>query len=164
MRAWWQENLSLRPNVIVFLEATYLSNGGVLDRLHGFGSWQKAKGEALLIEFVPPHCETWIMQLCSIWQENLDVYEDSQGYLNKFMADYEDDGMVRIVVADQDPGIGCNWIDSFQHEKGVFSLRLIKTEAAPEITLYRLPLQTLCEQGLSALEGIPPILSGQVSD
>ena len=49
VRAWWANNLSLRPNQIVFSEATYLSNGGVRDRLHGFGCWEKKADEALVL-------------------------------------------------------------------------------------------------------------------
>jgi hypothetical protein len=164
MRAWWQENLSQRPNTIVFSESTYLSNGGVLDRLHGFGSWQKPAGEALVVRFDPPPCEHWILQLCNIWQENLDVYEAGQGYVTKFTARYEPDGSVLAVIADEDPGIGGNWIDSFQHEKGTFSLRLIKTEGGPPVTIHPIALETLRAEGLACLDGVPGIESGQVTD
>lgn len=164
VRAWWYDNLSKRPNEIVFSEATYLSNGGVLDRLHGFGSWRKPAGDALVMEFHPPKCEYWILQLCNLWQENLDVYEDGQGYLTKFTADYGPNGSVRVVIADEDPGVGGNWIDSFSHTTGVFSLRLIKTEGGPAVTLYPVPVQTLREKGLACLADVTPILSGHVTD
>jgi hypothetical protein len=164
VRAWWQENLSARPNEIVFSESTYLSNGGVLDRLHGFGCWRKDRDEALVVHFTPPACEYWILQVCNLWQENLDVYEDGQGYLTKFTAELGPDGSVHAVIADEDPGLGGNWIDSFQHEKGVFSLRLIKTEGGPEVTIHRLPLETLRREGLDALARVPAIVSGRVTD
>jgi len=163
VRRWWQENLSKCPNTIVFSESTYLSNGGVLDRLHGFGSWKKSRDEALVVEFTPPECESWILQICNLWQENLDVYEDGQGYINKFNAKYEAGGLIRAVIADKDPGVG-NWIDSFQHEKGIFSLRLIKTEGGPDVTIYSLPLNQLQSEGLNALHDIEPIISGQVTE
>ena len=164
MRAWWQENLSQRPNTIEFSESTYLSNGGVLDRLHGFGSWQKPAGEALVVRFDPPPCEHWILQVCNVWQENLDVYEQGQGYVTKFTVEYEPDGSVLAVIADEDPGVGGNWVDSFQHEKGVFSLRLIKTEGGPPVTIHRVPLEALRTEGLACLDGVEPIVSGQVTD
>ncbi|MEZ4290844.1 MAG: DUF1214 domain-containing protein, partial [Myxococcota bacterium] len=164
VRRWWQENLDQRPNTIVFSESTYLSNGGVLDRLHGFGSWRKGRDEALVIRFRPPECEHWILQLCNRWQENLDVYEDGQGYLTKFTAKPEPDGSILAIVADRDPGIGGSWIDSFSHETGVFSLRLIQTEGGPAVTIHRLPLARLEREGLAALDTVTPILSGQVTD
>ena len=164
VRVWWQENLSKRPNQIVFSESTYLSNGGVLDRLHGFGSWHKPVGEALVVDFHPPACESWILQICNLWQENLDVYEDGQGYLTKFSADYEADGSVRAVVADEDPGAGGNWLDSFQHATGVFSLRLIQTEGTPTVTIWSVPLDRLRAEGFACLKDIEPVASGGASD
>ena len=164
VRVWWQENLSQRPNQIVFSEATYLSNGGVRDRLHGFGCWEKTAGEALVIRFTPTPCEYWILQICNLWQENLDVYEDGQGYLTKFTAKSESDGSVVAVVADEDPGVGGNWIDSFRHERGVFSLRLIKTEGGPAITIHRVPVARLVRDGLAAILREPGIASGEVTD
>jgi len=146
VRDWWQSNLSLQPNRIVFSQATYLSNGGVADRLHGFGSWRKPADDALIVQFHPPECEYWILQVCNIWQENLDVYEDGQGYITKFTAHYEPDGSVRAVIADADPGIGGNWIDSFCHTAGVFSLRLIQTQGEPEVTVAQVPLEPLRAQ------------------
>ena len=164
VRAWWQDNLAQRLNTIEFSEATYLSNGGVLDRLHGFGAWQKRKDEALVIRFSPAECEYWIFQICNRWQENLDVYEEGQGYLTKFTAAFEEDGSVLAILADRDPGLGGNWIDSFQHETGVFSLRLIQTAGGSPITIHRVDLPSLEKQGWHALEGTEPRLSGTVAD
>ncbi len=163
VRAWWQNNLSQRPNQIVFSEATYLSNGGVRDRLHGFGCWEKSAADALVVRFTPTPCEYWILQVCNLWQENLDVYEDGQGYITKFNCKHEADGSVVAVIADQDPGVGGNWIDSFQHEKGVFSLRLIKTEGGPGITIHRVPLARLRREGLAGIAKEPGIVSGEVT-
>lgn len=164
VRAWWADNLSLRPNQIVFSEATYLSNGGVRDRLHGFGCWEKKADEALVVRFTPTPCEYWILQICNLWQENLDVYEDGQGYVTKFTAKHEADGSVVAVVADEDPGIGGNWIDSFRHEKGTFSLRLIKTEGGPAITIHRVSVAELRREGLAGIAKRPGIASGEVTD
>lgn len=162
VRSWWHDNLAQRPNQIRFSQATYLSNGGVPDRHHGFGTWEKASGEALVIEFTPPECEYWIFQLCNLWQENLDNYEDGQGYVSKFTADYLDGGLVRIVIADTNPGIAGNWVDPFGHVHGGMSLRLIKTPVAPPVKLYRVALERLQSEGLGALTGLTPILSGEV--
>jgi hypothetical protein len=163
VRAWWQNNLSLRPNQIVFSEATYLSNGGVRDRLHGFGCWEKKADEALVVRFTPTPCEYWVLQVCNLWQENLDVYEDGQGYLTKFNCKHESDGSVVAVIADADPGVGGNWVDAFRHEKGVFSLRFIKTEGGPSVTIHRVPLARLRAIGLAGLTQEPGIKSGEVT-
>jgi len=164
VRAWWFDNLSQRPNTIDFSEATYLSNGGVLDRLHGFGCWRKPADTALVIRFMPAECEHWILQVCNRWQENLDIYGDGQGYITKFTADFENDGSILAVMADRDPGIGGNWIDTFEHEAGVFSLRLIQTEGAPAVSIQEVVLADLEARGLGALEDAPAVLSGGPSD
>lgn len=162
VRDWWADRLPPEANRIVFSEGTYLSNGGVLDRLHGFGRWRKARDEALVVRFAPPDCEYWILQLCNLWHENLDVYEDGQGYITKFTARHEDDGGILAVIADADPGVGGNWIDSFEHELGVFSLRLIKPTGAPPVTIHRVALDALRRDGLRALDAAEPIESGEV--
>ena len=76
VRAWWQERLADLPNQLRFSRNLYLSNGGVADRHHAFGTWRIEPDEALVLRFTPPETETWIFQLCSMWQENLDCYED----------------------------------------------------------------------------------------
>jgi len=162
VRSWWHNNLSRRPNQLNFSQATYLSNGGVPDRHHGFATWEKAGDEALVIEFTPPECEYWIFQLCNLWQENLDNYEDGQGYVSKFGARYEADGSVRLVIADCNPDIGGNWIDPFGHRHGGMSLRLIKTPTAPAVTLYRVKLDELRQRGWQLLGEVTPLRSGEI--
>jgi hypothetical protein len=162
VRAWWQDNLAKRPNRLRFSMTTYLSNGGVADREHGFGAWQKAPGQALVIEFTPPACEYWIFQLCNRWQENLDNYEDGQGYVTKFTVKPEADGRVRIVIAERDPGIGGNWVDPYGHDTGGMSLRLIKTEGAPVVTTHLVELAELTRLGWDSLNENTAITSGEV--
>ena len=165
VRSWWQEDLSKRPNRLRFSRAVYLSNGGVPDRHHGFGAWRKAAGEALVLSFYPPACDYWIFQLCNLWQENLDNYEDGQGYVNKYNARYEPDGLVRIVVSDEDPGLGGNWINPVGHVHGGMSLRVILTQSQPPpITLHCIPLEALKREGLAALKPEAAIQTGEIGD
>jgi hypothetical protein len=165
VRRWWQDNLAQRPNRIRFSRAVYLSNGGVPDRHHGFGTWVCGSDEALVLRFTPTPCDYWIFQLCTIWQENLDNYEDGGGHVQKYRAAYEPDGSVIVVVAAEDPGIGGNHVDPFGHRHGGMSLRLIKTEGEPPpVTLWRLPAARLKAEGRAALDGIAPIVSGEITD
>jgi len=165
VRSWWQDNLAKRPNSIRFSRALYLSNGGVPDRHHGFGTWQKAPAEALVLHFTPPPCDYWIFQLCNMWQENLDNYEDGQGYVTKYRCRLEADGSVYVVIADADPGVGGNWIDPAAHVHGGMSLRLILTQAPPpKVSAYLLPLEQLRAQGRAALATARAIESGELTD
>ncbi len=160
---WWRENLSRRPNEILFSRALYLSNGGVPDRHHGFGSWIKGPDEALVLQFHPPLCEYWIFQLCNLWQENLDNYEEGQGFVTKYRARYEPDGSVKVVIADRDPGVGGNWLDPGGHTHGGMSLRLILTQSPPPVvTVHRVSLAELERGGLAALKPEHALVSGDV--
>ncbi len=162
IRSWWQDNLSKRPNAITYSQATYLSNGGVPDRRHhGFGSWFKDRDEALVVRFTPPPCRFWTWQVCNIWQENLDNYAERQGYLNDGGTVLEPDGSVLFVLADEDPGIGVRWVDSYGHQRGVWSSRLIHTEGDPPvITIHRVTLDELQRSGLAGLKQEDAIVSG----
>lgn len=165
VRSWWQDNLGKYPNHIRFSRAVYLSNGGVPDRHHGFGTWEKNPDEALVLHFTPSPCEYWIFQLCNIWQENLDCYEEGQGYTTKARAHYESDGSVFVVIADTNPEVGGNWLDPYGHHHGGMSLRLIKTEGEPPaVTLYRLPVASLISKGFEGLSQEEAIISGELSD
>lgn len=164
VRSWWQDNLSKRPNRLRFSMQTYLSNGGVPDRHFAFGTWKKPASDALVVRFKPPECEYWIFQLCNIWQENLDNYEEGQGYVTKFTARYEPDGTVQVIVAEEDPGIGGNWVDSFRHVQGGMGLRLIKTQTPPPVETHLVPLADLKNSGWAALNENTLLLSGEIVD
>jgi len=152
VRRWWMDSFKGAPNRITFDLAMYLANGGVADRHHGFGTWTCNPDEALVVTFSPPGCDYWILQLCNIFQENLDNYEDGNGYLQKYRAHREPDGSVRVVIAHRDPRLGGNWIDPFGHIHGTWSLRFIKTGGGPpDVTVYRLPMAALETEGFDAL-------------
>jgi hypothetical protein len=163
-RAWWQDNLGQRPNRLRFSRQTYLSNGGVPDRHFAFGTWQVGDGEALVLHFTPPECEYWIFQLCNVWQENLDNYEDGQGYVTKFSARYEPGGGVRVVIAERDPGLGGNWVDRYGHTQGIMGLRLIKTASAPPVTVHQTTLRALEAKGWKALDESEAISTGELTE
>jgi hypothetical protein len=167
VRNWWlgsQGNFSTRPNRLEYSRAQYLSNGGVPDRHVAFGSWQKPADEVLVLEFTPPECEYWNFQLCNIWQENLDTFEEGNGWVNNYRHVAEPDGRVRIVIAEKDPGIGGNWVNSFSHEKGMWGLRFVKTVATPPVSLWRLPLAKLQAQGVALLTSETPVATGNFVD
>lgn len=167
VRNWWQGsqgNFAARLNRLDYSRAQYLSNGGVPDRHVAFGGWEKRLDEALVLEFVPPVCEYWNFQLCNIWQENLDTFEDGNGWISNYRHIAEADGRVRVVIASHDPGIGGNWIDSFGHERGIWGLRFVMTQETAPVKLWRVPLEALEKQGLGALDPGAMVLTGQFVD
>ncbi len=71
---------------------------------------------------------------------------------------------MRIVVAARDPGIGGNWVDTFGHDKGMWGLRLIRTEATAPVRLWRVPLAELEARGNQALDPAVAVDTGQFVD
>lgn len=167
VRNWWQGtqgNFSARLNRLDYSRAQYLSNGGVPDRHVAFGGWEKRLDEALVLEFTPPPCEYWNFQLCNIWQENLDTFEDGNGWINNTRHVAENDGKVRVVISGRNPKIGGNWIDSYGHERGIWGLRLVQTVDTAPVTLWRVPLARIEAEGLAALDPAAAVQTGQFVD
>jgi len=167
VRNWWQGtqgNFSAKLNRLDYSRAQYLSNGGVPDRHVAFGGWEKNLDEALVLEFTPPPCEYWNFQLCNMWQENLDTFEDGNGWVNNYGFVAEPDGRVRIVISEREPGIGGNWVNSFGHDKGIWGLRLVQTQATAEVDLWRLPLAKLESEGAAALAPADAVRTGKFVD
>ncbi len=109
-------------------------------------------------------CAFWTFQLCNIWQENFDNYEEGQGYVYKDGAQLEADGSVVMVIAGHDLGCGGTWIDPYGHTHGGWSFRLIKTQGQlpPPVYTWRVRIAELEERGLTLLDDIEPIVSGGV--
>ncbi len=93
------------------------------------GSWQLEHDEALIFEVTPPEGLYWSFSLGNPWWETID-YARHQSSLNGHQSAVDDDGMVRAVVAHQDPGVA-NWLDTAGHSAGPVILRCVRTQSAP---------------------------------
>jgi hypothetical protein len=91
--------------------------------------WKLEEDEALVVDVVPPRCETWNFQLNNYWMESLD-YRYSTIHLNKHTAIPFPDGAVRLVVAHEDPGTP-NWIHTAGHACGTMCFRWVRAESTP---------------------------------
>lgn len=167
VRNWWQGsqgNFAAKLNRLDYSRAQYLSNGGVPDRHVAFGGWAKRLDEVLVIEFTPPLCDYWNVQLCNIWQENLDTFEDGNGWINNSRHVAEANGKVRVFISERDPNLGGNWLNSFGHERGIWALRLVMAEETAPIDLWHLPLSQFEDEGLAALTPETAVKTGQFVD
>ena len=93
------------------------------------GSWELAPDEALVVEVSPPQGLYWSYSLGNPWWETID-YGSHQSSLNGHQAAVDDDGILRAVIAHEDPGIA-NWLDTAGHSAGPVILRCVRTETAP---------------------------------
>jgi hypothetical protein len=82
-----------------------------------------ADDEALVVEFMPPACEYWMIALHNHWMETLD-YTNHQITLNCDSAVLEPDGSARFIVSKSDPGLP-NWLDTAGHSKGTVGVRWV---------------------------------------
>ena len=107
-----------------------LAAGGDPNIVYYHSHWAVAADEALVIEAMPPECEHWNFQLNNYWMESLD-YRYHNIHTNKHLAQYEDDGSIRLVVAQENPGLP-NWIETAGHASGTMCFRWIRAEVHPQ--------------------------------
>ncbi len=93
------------------------------------GSFQLEPDEALVVEVTPPEGLYWSYSIGNPWWETID-YARHQSSLNGHQATVDDDGVLRVVMAHQDPGVA-NWLDTAGHSAGPVILRFVRTESAP---------------------------------
>ena len=95
--------------------------GGDASIIYYHSHWKLGPDEALVIEAMPPECDSWNFQLNNYWMESLD-YRYYNICISKGNARYEPDGSIRLVVAHQDPGMP-NWIETCGHLEGTMCWR-----------------------------------------
>jgi hypothetical protein len=115
--------------------------GGAAENRPVIGSWELGPDEALLMEVTPPDGLYWSFSLGNPWWETID-YGRHQSSLNGHQAQVDDDGIVRTVIASEDPGIA-NWLDAAGHSAGPVILRCVRTETAPVPTTRVIPFSDL---------------------
>jgi hypothetical protein len=95
--------------------------GGDESIIYYHSHWKLAPDEALIIEVIPPECDTWNFQLNNYWMESLD-YRYFDICINKAGARYEKDGSLKVIVSQADPGHP-NWIQTCGHNEGTMCWR-----------------------------------------
>jgi hypothetical protein len=126
----WAEGFARRPNELPpFDPAVAAAAHGDPNIAYYHGYWELADGEALLIEFTPPECEYWNVQIGNHWMESLDFRHHTIA-LNGHGARRRPDGSVRLVLAHADPGAG-NWLDTAGHRRGTLCLRWVGARERP---------------------------------
>ncbi|MBU6330730.1 MAG: DUF1254 domain-containing protein, partial [Acidobacteria bacterium] len=94
------------------------------DVIYSFTWWRLAAQEALVIEFTPPTCAYWSVQMCDRWYQ---CFPDRRSALNDRQVVVDPDGSVRILLADGDPGEP-NWLDTGGHRVGIIFFRWLHAD------------------------------------
>ena len=85
--------------------------------------WDLRPGEGLLVETPVPRGGYWGIQLANGLWNTLD-FANRQTSLNPAQANLDPDGMLRAVIAHEDPGVA-NWLDTLGHRQGSVHLRFL---------------------------------------
>jgi len=98
--------------------------------VYGTGFHDLGDEQCLLVTIDHPRARYWSMQLYSLgWYEAIDVTR-RQTSLNDRQAHVDDDGKVRFVVSERDPGTA-NWLDCAGHSNGMFHFRAVWCDEVP---------------------------------
>ncbi|MFC2106701.1 DUF1214 domain-containing protein [Bacteroidota bacterium] len=120
--AKWAKGFQKHTNKLPIFDPE-ISNaaGGDANIIYHHSYWKLKSDEALVIEVLPPECDSWNFQLNNYWMESLD-YRYFDICISKGNAVYNDDGSVRIIVSNEDPGLP-NWIQCCDHNEGTMCWR-----------------------------------------
>lgn len=113
---WFYMNIPVNTMV-----APRLTPGGLATQYSSAGHFELAPEQALVITLPVSDAPYLGFQLGSLWYISLD-YINHQTSLNGTQAQADPDGMIRIVVADHNPGV-TNWVETLAHRKGFLQFR-----------------------------------------
>jgi hypothetical protein len=94
--------------------------------------------EAMLLEFADPGGLFWSVSVGDTWFRSIDP-SHHQSSLNGHQAVKGADGLYRVVVAHEDPGIA-NWLDTGGHRRGCLTFRYVRTDERPAAKIRVAPL------------------------
>ncbi len=114
--------------------------GGLSSQWSSVGHYDLADDQALVISVPRGDAPYLGFQLGTVWYTSLD-YADHQTSLNAHQAQVDPDGMIRIVVAEHDPGVH-NWVERLGHDRGYLQFRWQRLDR--ELTPQDGPTMVIC--------------------
>jgi hypothetical protein len=134
--------LNLSPNTLsVSLPKDSDTRAGMRGQAYGIGNFRCAPAEAVIVEFTPPPCHHWSLSLANWYWESLD-FASRQTSLNESQAILDRDGVLRAVIAHEDPGVP-NWLDTAGNSRGTIAARFLLADSPPEPKLRTVKLADL---------------------
>jgi hypothetical protein len=120
--ARWAQGMKRHTNRLPqFDPAVSNAAGGDASIIYYHSHWKLSEDEMLVIDVMPPECDTWNFQLNNYWMESLD-YRYFNISINKSGARKEADGSIRVIVSHRDPGHP-NWLETAGHYEGTMCWR-----------------------------------------
>ena len=125
-------------------EIDYSQAGGMPLQSYHEGLFQLGEGEALLVEAkMPEDCRLFSWALTDRMFVTLD-WTNAHCSLNRAQAAIDVDGMLRVIVAAQDPG-SPNWLETCGYASGVLQCRSSGSAQSPQIEARAIPLASAFE-------------------
>ena len=100
-----------------------------------------AEQRVLLVDLDPPETVYWNFTSATIWHESHRYLTDPVS-LTSSEVEAREDGTVRFVLAESDPGLP-NWIKTFGHDRGFLILRMVGVKSHPLATIEKVPAGSL---------------------
>lgn len=120
---------------------------GVLDILYSHAGVSLGDDEALVVTLHHADAPMWDIQLYNRpWYEALD-FANRVTCLNHRLAHVDEDGSVRIVIANHDPGVA-NWLDTEGRADVLATIRWWRAADAPRLEHAVVPFESLESTGL----------------
>lgn len=104
--------------------------GGLATQYSSVGHFDLPSDKAMIVTVPVPTAPYLGFQLGSLWYISLD-YVHHQTSLNAAQAQHDPDGMIRLVIADQNPGV-TNWVETTGRRRGILQFRWQRTDAPVE--------------------------------
>ncbi len=125
----WAKDFQKHSNRLpMFDPAISNAAGGDARIIYYHSHWKLEKDQALIINAIPPVCDTWNFQLNNYWMESLD-YRYHRICINAHSAMKNPDGSITVIIAHKDPG-HANWIQTAGHNEGTMCWRWYRPEGA----------------------------------
>jgi hypothetical protein len=120
------------------------SAAGMDGLLYGKGHVSITASQAAILEFRPPECRYWSIQVMNDFWESQE-FDVRQTSLNGHQAHLDPDGIFRGVITVTDPGVP-NWLDPVGHTNSLICARVLYARSSPETRLRIVPLERLRDE------------------
>jgi hypothetical protein len=116
--------------------------GGAPSIGYGGGCWDLGEGEALLVELEEPDAHYWSWSIHQLHWFDSGAWDDRLMSCNGHQAHVDADGLVRVVISADDPGVP-NWLDTEGKPLGMAVYRYVGARTKPVPTARVVPLAEL---------------------
>jgi len=125
----WSNSILAMPDNTMPRMTPPLDGRGQRGQSYGIGKFACGLDEAVIVEIPVPVCRYWSVSLVNRFWESVD-FTTRQSSLNDSQAVPSPDGIVRAVIAHEDPHLA-NWLDPGGETEGTIFVRYLYPDSTP---------------------------------